>query len=163
MKYLKWFTFLPLSEINRLAELTGAEPEKREAHRALAYEVTSFVHGAEQTDVAVKTSQVLFGREISDVSDKMLEGIFKDVPSTELPWKDVESGIPMVDAMVLCAISKGKSAARRLIDGGGLYLNNKRITDTDYVITRESLASAHIAVLRTGKRNYHLLKFASAG
>lgn len=163
VKYLKWFTFLPLSEIDRLADLAASEPERREAQRTLAYEVTKFVHGVEQADIAVKTSQVLFGQEISDVSDEMLEGIFRDVPSTELPWESVESGIPIVDAMVQCGISKGRSAARRLINGGGMYLNNNRVTNTDHVITRESLASAHIAVLRTGKRNYHLLKFASTG
>jgi tyrosyl-tRNA synthetase len=163
VKHLKWFTFLPLSEIDRLADLAAGEPERREAQRTLAYEVTKFAHGVEQADIAVKTSQVLFGQEISDVSDEMLEGIFRDVPSTELPWESVESGIPIVDAMVQCGISRGRSAARRLINGGGMYLNNKRVTNTDHVITRESLASAHIAVLRTGKRNYHLLKFASTG
>ncbi len=162
VKYLKWFTFLPLSEIHRLAESTEKEPEKREAHRTLAYEVTRFVHGKEQADIAVKTSEVLFGQEISDVSDEMLEAIFRDVPSTEVPWKDLESGISIVDAMVQCGMSRGKSAARRLINGGGMYLNNKRVTDTEFVITRDALASAHIAVLRSGKKNYHLLKFASA-
>ena len=117
----------------------------------------------EQADIAVKTSEVLFGQEISDVSDEMLESIFRDVPSTELPWKEVESGIAIVDAMVQCELTKGKSAARRLINGGGVYLNNKRVTDVEYVITKESLASAHTAVLRTGKKNYHLLKFVSTG
>jgi tyrosyl-tRNA synthetase len=159
VKYLKWFTFLPVSEIHRLAEVTANEPEKREAQRALAYEATTFVHGAGQADIAVRTSEILFGKEIADVSDEMLEGIFKDVPSTELSWTDLESGIPIVDAMVQCEISKGRSAARRLINGGGMYLNNKRVTDVGYTITRGSLASAHIAVLRTGKRNYHLLRF----
>jgi tyrosyl-tRNA synthetase len=159
VKYLKWFTFLPLSEIDRLAESTQKEPEKRDAHRTLAYEVTRFVHGEEQADVAVKTSEVLFGQEISHVSDEMLEAIFRDVPSTEMLWKDLESGISIVDAMVQCGMSKGRSAARRLINGGGMYLNNKRVTDTEFVITRDALASAHIAVLRSGKKNYHLLKF----
>jgi tyrosyl-tRNA synthetase len=161
VKYLKWFTFLPLSEIDRLEELTASDPERREAQRTLAYEVTRFVHGTEQADMTVKTSEVLFGREISDVSDEMLEGVFKDVPSTELPWRDLGSGVPIVDAMVQCGISRSRSAARRLITGGGMYLNNRRVTDTDYVITQRSLASAHIAVLRTGKRNYHLLRFVS--
>ena len=161
VKYLKWFTFLPLSEIGRLAEVTEREPEKREAHRTLAYEVTKFVHGEEQADIAVKTSEVLFGSEISDVSDEMLESIFKDVPSTEMSWESLEPGIPVVDAMVQCGISKGRSAARRLINGGGMYLNNKRVTDTNYIINEESLASAHIAIFRTGKKKYHLMKFTS--
>ncbi len=162
VRYLKWFTFLPLSEIDHLAELTEKEPGKREAHRKLAYEVTKFVHGVEQADIAVKTAEVLFGKEISDISDEMLEGIFKDVPSTELPWKDLESGVPILDALAKCGMTRGRSASRRLIDGGGAYLNNKRVTDSEYMITGESLASDHIAVLRTGKRNYHLLKFVSA-
>jgi tyrosyl-tRNA synthetase len=160
VKYLKWFTFLPLPEIDDLAERHEKEPEKREAHRKLAYEVTRFIHGAEQADIAVKTSEILFGKEISDVSDEMLEAIFRDVPSTELSEGELDPGISIVDAMVRCELSKGRSAARRLITGGGVYLNNKRVTDAEHIITRESLASAHIAVLRTGKRNYHLLKFA---
>lgn len=159
-RYLKWFTFLPLSEIDKLAEMTEKEPEKREAQRVLAYEVTNFVHGTQQADVAVKTSQILFGQEISDMSDETLEGIFKDVPSTELSWKELEAGIPIIDAMVKCGISQGRSAARRLIEAGGVNLNNKRVSDANNVITKDSLASAHIAVLRTGRKNYHLLKFA---
>lgn len=159
IKYLKWFTFLQLSEIESIAKAHEDEPEKREAHRKLAYEVTKFIHGEKQADISVKTSEVLFGQEITDVSDEMLETIFKDVPSTEMPESELESGVSIVDAMVQCELCKGKGAARRLIAGGGVYLNNKRVTDVDFVITRESLASAHIAVLRTGKRNYHLLKF----
>ena len=161
VKYLRWFTFLPLSEVDRLAELTEKEPEKREAHRTLAYEVTKFVHGIQQADMVVTTSEILFGQEIAHISDEMLEGIFKDVPSTEMSWSDLESGVPIVDALAQCGMTKGRGASRRLISGGGVYLNNKRVTDSEYVITRESLASAHIAVLRTGKRNYHLLKFVS--
>jgi len=160
VKYLKWFTFLSSSEIDDLTEQHDNEPEKREAHRILAYEVTKFIHGTKQADIAVKTSEVLFGKEIPDVSDEMLEAIFKDVPSTELSGKELESGVSIVDALIQCGKSKGKAAARRLITGGGVYLNNKRISDVEYMITRESLASAHIAVIRTGKRNYHLLKFA---
>jgi len=159
IKYLKWFTFLPLSYIDKLAESVEKEPEERKAQKALAYEVTKFVHGAEQADIAVKTSEILFGKEISDVSDEMLEGIFKDVPSTEMPANAIETGISIIDAMVISNIANGRSAARRLIAGGGVYLNNKRVSDPDFIITRESLASTHIAVIRTGKRNYHLLRF----
>jgi tyrosyl-tRNA synthetase len=159
IKYLKWFTFLPLSEIDALAIATANEPEARKAQRVLAYEVTSFIHGIEQANMAVKTSEILFGKEITDVSDEMLEDIFKDVPSTALSSDSLESGLAIIDAMVQCGISNGRSAARRLISGGGVYLNNVRVSDAEFVITRDALASAHIAVLRTGKRNYHLLKF----
>jgi tyrosyl-tRNA synthetase len=159
IKYLKWFTFLPLTEIDKIAEIAEKEPEKREAQRILAYEVTKFVHGAEQADMAFKTSQVLFGQEISDMTDEMLEGIFKDVPSTELSKKELETGMLIIDAIVKCGISQGRSAARRLIEAGGVYLNNKRVTDLNQMINKENLASAHIAVLRTGRKNYHLLKF----
>jgi tyrosyl-tRNA synthetase len=161
IKYLTWFTFLSLSDIDILDESLKREPEKREAQRVLAYEMTKFIHGKEQADIVVKTSEILFGKEISDVSDNMLEDIFKDVPSTELTWEQLESGVPIVDAMVQCKISNGKSASRRLIDAGGVYLNNNRVTSSEYIITKDSLASAHIAVLRTGKKNYHLLKFIS--
>lgn len=159
IKYLKWFTFLPLAEIDELAKITANEPEARKAQRVLANEVTSFIHGVEKADIAIKTSEILFGKEISDVSDEMLEEIFKDVPSTEISREVLESGIPIIDAMVQCGISQGRSAAKRLIDGGGVYLNNLRVGDSDFIIKKDSLASTHIAVIRTGKRNYHLLKF----
>jgi tyrosyl-tRNA synthetase len=162
IKYLKWFTLLPLSEIDKLAKLTETEPEARKAQRVLAYEVTKFIHGIEQADIAVKTSEILFGQEISDMSDEVLENIFKDVPSTELPVNALDPGISIVDAMVKCNISNGKSAARRLISSGGVYLNNRRVTDAEFMITKNSLASAHIAVLRTGKKSYHLLKFSGS-
>ncbi|MBM3211163.1 tyrosine--tRNA ligase [Candidatus Poribacteria bacterium] len=159
VKYLKWFTFLPLEEIDKLAEINEKEPEKREAHRILAYEVTKFVHGVEQAEMAVKTSQILFGQEISDMTDETLENIFKDVPSTEIKWDQLESGILIIDTLVKCGISQGRSAGRRLIEAGGVYLNNKRVSDINQMINKESLASTHIAVLRTGRKNYHLLKF----
>jgi len=159
VKYLKWFTFLPLEEIDKLAEINEKEPEKRDAHRILAYEVTKFVHGVEQAEMVVKTSQILFGQEISDMTDETLENIFKDVPSTEIKWDQLESGILIIDALVKCGISQGRSAGRRLIEAGGVYLNNKRVSDINQMINKESLASTHIAVLRTGRKNYHLLKF----
>jgi tyrosyl-tRNA synthetase len=159
IKYLKWFTFLPLSEIDELAKATANEPEARKAQRVLAYEVTSFIHGVEKANIAVKTSEILFGKEISDVSDEMLEEIFKDVPSTEISKDALETGLLLIDAMVQCGISKGRSAAKRLIDGGGVYINNMKVIDSEYKITKESLASSHISVLRTGKRNYHLMRF----
>jgi len=159
VNYLKWFTFLPLSEIERLEERITKEPENREAQRVLAYEVTKFVHGQEQADKAVKTSEILFGREISDVTDDMLEEAFRDAPSTEMSLADLESGLSIIDTMVRCGISKGRSAARRLIESGGVYLNNKRIDNSELIITKESLASGHTTVIRTGRRNYHLLRF----
>jgi len=174
IKYLKWFTSLSLSEIDELAKLTETEPEARKSQRVLAYEVTKFIHGVEQADIAVKTSEILFGQEIVNVTDEMLEEIFKDVPSTSIFIPPagviprlVPSGIippagvimPIVDVMVKCGISKSRSEVRRLIANGGVYLNNKRVVDPDFIVTRESLASAHIAVLRTGKKNYHLLRF----
>ena len=162
IKYLKWFTLLPLSEIDEIAKLTETEPEARKAQRVLAYEVTKFIHGVKQADIAVKTSEILFWQEISDMSDEVLENIFKDVPSTELSAETLESGISIVDAMVKCNISNGKSSARRLISSGGVYLNNRRVEDAEFVIKKGSLASAHIAVLRTGKKNYHLLRFAES-
>ena len=162
IKYLKWFTFLPLSEIDELAERHASEPEKREAHRTLAYEVTKFIHGERQADIAVKRSEVLFGQEISNISDEMLEAIFPDVPSTELSWTDLEVGITAAGATASCEICESKSAALRLIKGGGLYINNERVLDADYIITRKDLVSEDTVVLRKGKKNYHLLKFTSA-
>jgi len=160
IKYLKWFTLLSLSKIDNLAKQTKTEPEARKAQRTLAYEVTKLIHGRKEANKAEKTSKILFGQEeFSGMSDKTLKDIFEDAPSTKLPISDLDPGISIVDAMVKCNISNSKSEARRLISSGGVYLNNRRVTDAEFMITKNSLASAHIAVLRTGKKNYHLLRF----
>jgi len=156
---LKRFTFLPLEEIDQLETAVKDHPEQRRAQSVLAGEVTRLVHGAEKTSLAEKASQVLFGAEISGLSDADLNGIFADVPSTTLSRNRLEEGIPFLEILCETNLCSSRGEAKKLIKAGGSYINNIRIVEIDHILKAESLASETIMVLRNGKKKYHLCKF----
>jgi tyrosyl-tRNA synthetase len=156
--WLKIFTFLPLDEIAALEQSLKQKPEEREPHRRLAYEVTALVHGKAAADKAVQASRVLFGEEIKDLSDKDLASIFADVPSAEVPKAKISEGMALAELMALTGLSKSKSEARRTIVQGGAYINNLRVENAEKKITLSDLASETMLVLRSGKKNYLLVR-----
>jgi len=156
---LKLFTFLPMERIAELGKQVHDEPEARQSQKVLAQEVTKLVHGDEQVALAVKASQVLFGQEISGLSDEILNSIFNDVPSSKVSRQRLSEGIPLLDALCDAKLCSSRGEAKRLIKSGGAYVNNVRIDSIDYTLTMESLASDSMVVLRSGKKNYHLLRF----
>ncbi len=159
VQYLQYFTFLPQEEIGALARQVEEAPHRRAAQKALAAEVTRMVHGETDLAEALKASQAMFGGDLSGLSEAALEDVFGEVPSTELPKSDLSGGRTLIDALVQCEILKSKGEAKRLIKNGGLYLNNVRVEAEDAKLTVQSPCTGRIAVLRTGKKNYHLLKF----
>ena len=159
VQYLQYFTFLPQEEIGALAQQVEEVPQQRAAQKALAMEVTRMVHGETHLAEAVKASQAMFGGDLSGLSEAALEDIFSEVPSTELPKSDLSGDRLLIDVLDQCEIVKSKGEAKRLIKNGGLYLNNVRVEAEDAKLTEQSLCTASIAVIRTGKKNYHLLKF----
>jgi len=159
VQYLKYFTFLPQKEIGALAQQVEEAPQQRAAQKALAMEVTRMVHGETALAEAVKASQAMFGGDLSGLSEDALEDIFSEVPSTELPKSDLSGDRLLIDVLDQCEIVKSKGEAKRLIKNGGLYLNNVRVEAEDAKLTEQSLCTGNIAVIRTGKKNYHLLKF----
>ncbi len=158
VKLLKYFTYLPIEEITELEKLVQVEPEKRQAQKVLAEEVTKLVHGPEQTALAQKAARILFGEKISGLSDGVLSSIFADVPSTAVPADRLAAGIGLIDALCETGLCPSRGAAKKLINSGGVYLNNERVDSIDYKLTTESLASDTILVLRAGKKKYHLVK-----
>jgi len=159
IRLLKMFTFLPLEEIGRLEEQVRREPEKRQAQRILAQEVTRMVHGDTQVELAKKAAGMLFGEKIDGLSDKDLGGIFADVPSTRLSRQRLNDGIALLDVLCESQLCKSRGEAKKLIKNGGAYVNNVKVDNIDYVLTDQSLASDTILVLRSGKKNYHLVRF----
>ncbi len=96
----------------------------------LAREVTTLVHGAEQVARAEHASELLFGEDITDLTADDVLAVFEDVPSTELAAHEVEpDGIGIVDLLVRAQAAPSKSEARRLVQGGGVYVNNRRAAD----------------------------------
>ena len=156
---LKRMTFLTMDEIADLAELVKNEPQKRKAQAVLAEEVTRMVHGQAGASLAIKASQVLFGEEISGLSDGQLTGIFSDVPSTTIPQERLNGGIALIDILCDTKVCNSRSEAKKLIKAGGAYVNNVRVDNLDEKLTPDSLASETILILRSGKKKYHLVKF----
>ncbi len=162
-KMLKVFTDLNAAEIDAVMAEHGSEPSKRVAQRRLAEEFTRLVHGEEGLSVAKRATDILFGGEIDHLSDAQLASIFADVPSRELPRDRLENGLPVIDAFVESTLCKTKGDARRSIQQGGAYINNRRVASHDVVLGLSDLASVDSAnpvmVLRVGKKNYALLRF----
>lgn len=160
IKLLKYFTFLELDEIAELEKQVEQEPEKRAAQQVLAEQMTRLVHGEELLQTALQASRVLFGQEIAGLSDKDLSSIFSDVPSTAMDRQKLDAGLPLIDALCDSALVSSRGEAKKLIKSGGAYVNNVRVDALDTTLTQDSLASETIMVLRSGKKKYHLLKFA---
>ena len=156
---LKLYTFLSLEEIAALEEQVKKEPEKHCAQTVLADQATSLVHGRQELEKVQQASQVLFGREISGLSDADLNGIFGEVPSTELARKKLSARIDLTEALCQTRLSNSHSEAKKLIKAGGAYVNNVRIGAIDHQLSPDSLASETMIVLRSGKKKYHLLRF----
>ena len=118
------------------------------------------IHGPSGLAKAQRASQVLFGAEIDDLSDADLTEIFADVPSKQLPADRLDGdGLNIIDALVEAGLAKSKGEARRNITQGGIYVNNRRVDDVNYRLTRNDLASESVIVLRSGKKKYALLRF----
>jgi len=159
VKYLKFFTMLDQREIAELEISVSVAPEKRVAQRRLAKEVTRMVHGESNLRKAIHASQVLFGGEIADLSATDILDIFAEVPSSDIPRASFEGdGVPLVDLVVACGFAPSKGRARRLIEEGGIYVNNRRVSDIQATIGLSALIDGQYLVLRKGAREYHLVR-----
>lgn len=159
--YLKFFTFLSEEKIKELEESVKSNPEQREAQRALAREVTGNLHGETALGRAELASRVLFGEEISGLKIEELLDIFNDVPSTQLGKSRLEDGgIPIVELLVISGLANSKGEAKRLIQGGGIYLNNVRVNSDQQRATLDNTIEAQALVLRKGQKQYHVVKLA---
>jgi tyrosyl-tRNA synthetase len=161
-KCLRFLTELSHEEIEALDAARAADPARRESQRRLAEELTRLVHGESGLTAAKRATDIFFGAEISALSDAQLGEIFADVPSKELPREKLAAeGLALIDALVESGLAKNKSEARRVIEQGGAYINNRRVDALDYRLTASDLASETVTVMRSGKKKYALLRFRS--
>ncbi len=159
ISYLKYFTLLSEAEIEGIADMLTRSPEKREAQKILASEITRMVHGEEELAKAERATAALFGREIEDLSAQDVLDIFSDTPSTNLSAAQFdEEGILLSNLVQECGLVSSKGAARRLIKEGGLYVNNRRVTDEYYKLSLDESIDRQFFVLRKGAKKYHLLR-----
>jgi tyrosyl-tRNA synthetase len=159
---LRMLTELPHREIESLDAARDRDAAARESQRRLAEELTRLVHGIEGLSVAQQATEIFFGAEISELSDAQLTEIFADVPSKTLPRTLLtdDGGLSAVDAFTSAGLAKSKGDARRTVQQGGAYVNNRRIDGVETRLTTADLASETVMVLRSGKKKYALLRFA---
>ncbi len=159
INYLKYFTWLTKDEIGELEEAVRETPERREAQRKLAQEVTAMVHGETALAKAEKASQVLFGGDLDGLDAADIQDIFADVPSSEVAQSALAGeGMFLVDLLVNSDLATSKGDARRSIKGGGVYLNNQRVANVSQLVSLSLAIEGRFLVLRKGRKRYHLVK-----
>lgn len=162
INYLKYFTWLTRREIKELENMLFERPEKREAQRRLAREVTGMIHGETAVAKAEQAASVLFGGELDGLDAADIQDIFADVPSSQVEKSRFEDeGMPITDLLVHSGLASSKGDARRSIKGGGIYLNNRRVTDQGHAVGIEQSIEGQFVVLRKGRKRYHLVKVVS--
>ncbi len=158
-RWMKFFTYLSREEVQEYERLLREEPEKRVAQKRLAEEVTRLLHGQEALDGAVRASEAMFGGSLQGLDDAALEDVFSEMPASELSSRLLSASPLLIEVLIEAGVFQSKGEARRLIQSHGFYLNNQRVDAEDLRLTERSLCSSRIAVVRKGKKNYHLLKF----
>mgnify|MGYP003362318804 CR=1 FL=1 len=150
VRFLKVFTFLERDEIERLEAATVKNPKAREAQRALAHEVTTWVHGVEATAQAEAATAALWGRgDLADIDEATILAATADLASGDVTIGETT----IVDLLVSTGLERGRNAARKTIAGGGAYLNNVKVEDETKVIGAEHLLAGGVVLVRKGRRN----------
>jgi tyrosyl-tRNA synthetase len=163
-RYLRSFTFLPQEIVADAVETMRVAPDRREAQRLLAREVTTLVHGADHVARAEHASRLLFTGDIRQLSAHDVLGVFADVPAVEIDSAQFEDqGIGIVDLVALAGVAPSKSEARRLVQAGGVYLNNRKMDDIQTRVTSSSAIEGRVLILRRGARQNHLVKIVERG
>lgn len=144
-KCLRLLTFIPMDEVRRLSALEGAEIN--EAKKVLAFEVTNLIHGEEEAKKAEEASQALFGNG----------GDLDSMPTTELAKAKFAEGIGVLNLLTEVGLTKSNGEARRLINQGGVHVQNNRVEDPSAVITLNDFDNDQL-IIKKGKKVYHLVK-----
>ncbi|WP_036333822.1 tyrosine--tRNA ligase [Microbispora sp. ATCC PTA-5024] len=149
VRFLKVFTFRTREEVDELEKAVSERPAAREGQRALAEDLTTLVHGADELARVIAASRALFGQgSLADLDERTLDAALAEVPKAVVP----SLGGTVVDLLAESGLVESKSAARRAVKEGGAYLNNVKITDEDHTPGAEDLLHGRFLVLRRGKK-----------
>lgn len=151
-KLLKVFSMKSRAEIERLIEAVKTNPGAREAHRELARELTTMIHGEQMAQKVELAAKALFGH--SDISELDLASL--DSALAQLPRTQIAKGQPLptwVDLLAATGVVDSKSAARRIVKEGGAYLNNQKVESEDFAPSKADLLHGKYLLLRKGKRD----------
>ena len=151
-RFLALFTFLPMEEIREYGKFEGAE--LREVKEVLAFEATRILHGKEEAEKSQKASKALFGSVSFDGSATADNSI----PTTPMGKEEFIQGVPVFKLFEAAGLASSGSGARRLIEQGGAYFNNKRIDKFDLLVTLEDFEPKKEVMLRAGKKKFHRIR-----
>jgi tyrosyl-tRNA synthetase len=158
-RLLNFFTFLSSEEIGTAMKEQAADPSRRTAQRLLAHDITSRVHGEETTARVIAASAILFGGTDLRAADAgVFDVLSGEMPTTSLPAGMLDTGLPLVDALVTSGLASSKSDARRGIQGKGFAVNGEKTDDVERVLTSGDLLAGGYVMLQKGKKNYALLR-----
>ena len=147
--YLKIFTFLTVEEIEELEKKHKEHPELREAHKALAREIITDLHGKESYEEAVKISEALFTGDTKSFTEKDVEIAFKGID----PFM-IQEDTNIVDLLVNAEVCSSKREAREFLGNSSITFNGEKLTDLDFVVTKEKCIASKYMVIRRGKKKY---------
>jgi tyrosyl-tRNA synthetase len=153
MKFLKIFTFLSHEELDALEEKVKTEPHLREAQKALAKEVVTFVHGEKDYLQALKITESLFSGDVKSLDAEEIETGFKGMPSIELA-----EPTNIVDLLVMCGAASSKRQAREFLGNNSVALNGDKVNDLELMVNQEVAIDSKYVIIRRGKKNYYLIK-----
>ena len=158
VRYLKIFTFLPREEIEALEQSHKEAPQKKEAYRRLAEEVTRRIHGEDALKRAQEASEALFSGNLKSQDLATLEEILEDVPSSEHAKSELEGeGLSLLELLPQTTLVKSKGEGRRLLSQNGIAVNGEKSADRR--LTQDDLLHGKLIVIKQGKKRYHLTRW----
>ena len=160
VRYLRLFTLLDRATVDELAAAVAEAPHRREAQKRLAAEMTRTVHGDGELDRAVRASAVLFGGSLDGLGAADIEEIFADVPQARMARGELEGGAELAVVMAEAGMTVSRSEARRLIRGGGVYLNGARVTEIGTRVRAEDAIEGRFAIVRVGRKRHLVVEVA---
>ena len=149
--YLKVFTFLSREEIEEIERKNNENPHLREAHKALAREIITDLHGSEAYEEAVRISESLFSGDIKSFTESQINDAFKGLE----PFK-ISEDVNVIDLLVSGGVCSSKREAREFISNGSISLNGDKITDLEYVVTKDNCLCSKYVIIRRGKKKYYI-------
>jgi len=152
--YLKFFTFVEPGDIEALQNSTQAAPDRREAQRVLARQVTALVHGESATAQAETISRALFSGDLEQLTESDLDQACRTMPTTVLGREEAER-LPVIDLLTRVSLAGSKREGRDLIAAGAIFINGQRIKSPDALISRETARFGRFVIIRKGKKSYH--------
>lgn len=161
-KWIKIFTLLPKDEIEELIKTHTEAPHLRQLQKKLAEEVTCFVHSREDSDFAIKASDILFGNATAEalesLNEEQLLQVMEGVPTAEITRNQLSEGYELISLLTDTKVFPSRGEAKKTLQGGGIGINKNKISLDKTSVTTADLLKDKYLLIQKGKKNYHFIK-----